>query len=194
MLFLGFIPPSCCLTNSCGCGKANQPRDYFITDLSLRNIDSNREPIDTSLYYLHNNNFKLIEVAATEFVFHLEEQNKVGFFAAALACSPIPPRSVNPIYNIQVEAANTFALNNEEDVISTGENITSRFEIGFLYAQEFEPLSEFNSDPYETYEADLLRIKLISQPYQPSEMKLNIKIKLKDATPFDFNDEIMKVM
>jgi hypothetical protein len=193
LTLVGFIPPSCCLITSCGCGN-NSPKDFYITGIKLMSIDLLNVEIDTSLYYAHTNLFKAIQISETQTVAINTDFSTFSLYSGAFACSPAPSIALNPIEDIKLVAANTFILGSDLDVISTGQNISDRFEIGYISGNSFASIKDFlaNDVSYIT-QYDQFRIRLSTKPFQETNMMLDISILLSDGTWYDFNGQIMNI-
>ena len=144
--FVGFIPPSCCLMTSCGCGDSISPKDFHIIGIELISINSSNAEVDTSRYHLHEDLYKAIQISETQTVALNTNFPTFSLFSAAIACSPTPSIALNPIEDIRFVAANSFLLDSELDVISIGQDISDRFEIGYIWDNSFSYINNFLSN------------------------------------------------
>ena len=187
-MFVGFIPPSCCLTTSCGCGDNSLP-NFYIKTIELLSTNAANEAIDTSLYYAYTDVFKQVNIAEKEYEALNTVAPSFSFYGSAMACSPAPADALNPITEIKIKAANSFYLVSQQDVIQVGEDITHRFEMRYEWSKTYKAISAFVND---TKDSSYL-IKLIDKPLQDTNMVLDISILLLDGTLFEFKGQIMNV-
>jgi hypothetical protein len=193
LMFIGFIPPSCCLITSCGCGNVS-PKDFYITGIELVSVNSANVEVDTSLYYAHTDLFKVIRISETQTIALNTNFSTFSLFSVALACSPAPSVALNPIEDIKIVAVNSFLLESDSDVISIDQDISDRFEIGYVWDNSFSSINNFlTNDISYIGKQDQYRIRPAAKPFQETNMRLDISILLTDGTLFEYKSEIMNV-
>ena len=193
LTFIGFIPPSCCLLSSCGCGDIS-PTNFYITGIDLKSTNSSNVELDTSLYYVHTDLFKEIQISEVQTVAFNTNFSTFSLFSVALACSPAPSVALNPIEDIKFVAANSFQLESDLDVVTIGQDISDKFEISYIWDNSFTSINTFfSSDISYITEYDQYKIRLSVKPFQETNMMLNISILLSDGTLFEYKHEIMNV-
>lgn len=181
VLFLGLLPYSCDKDN---CGDLS-PQNFSIEEMQAVSILTNGdEPKPDSSYSF---DLLLIQIIATKTKTIASNSPDFWHFNQRLwACSPVPPRPVNPVNSIRVISNADFSYNNHS--FQTGADISQLFFI-----------EDWNSGSDSTlitndYPHDHARLKLLEAPEREVVLTFEVRVGLKDGKEFRFEELELAVL
>lgn len=190
LIFSGVIPVSCIC--DCGCGDS-EVKNFNITALGIKTTNLSNTEIDTSGFYFFDNIFKTFYIAEREFVSmgNVLKANYL-FTSNASACSPKQPLALQDFSNIKITSLSNITLDDANDLITSGQDITNRFVMTFSIGDHFQPIETFIQNNHALTFSETVRIRLSKKPYQETKIVLRIVATMTDGRLFEFDNQVLK--
>ena len=192
LIAVELIPVSCSILCPCGCEPSSGVKNFDILSFGVETTSMNHVNLDTSAFHLFDDVVKVLFVKDKMYLSHNSESFGSGLFiTGAYACSPEPISSIQKITDINIISHVTTALNDENDLINKGDDLSTRFVVAGNWSNDFRPINLFVGN--SIYEEERFRIKLNQKPFKETKLVFDIVITLSDGKKFELKNEILKV-
>jgi len=182
-----------CLYSSCGCGaKSGEPK-FEILGLGLLTTSSIQESVDTSKTYSYAEIFKTIIITNRGLISSKTNSQGSWFVNGAVACSPAPARAIQSFLKIEFISLVDVTLDDANDFISKGKDITGRFVMAHSGSSDLQPIATFLLEPKAIYEGDTYSIRLLRKPFKETRIKFRVDVTMTDGKIFSFVNQIFNV-
>ncbi len=192
LIAVELIPVSCSILCPCGCEPSRGVKNFDILSFGVETTSMNHVNLDTSAFHLFDDVVKVLFVKDKIYLSHNSESFGSGLFiTGAYACSPEPISAIQKITDINIISQVTTTLNDENDLINKGDDLSTRFVVAGNWSNDFRPINLFVGN--SIYEDERFRIKLNQKPFKETKLVFDIVITLSDGKKFELKNEILKV-
>lgn len=193
--FLALLPMSCGLLcrDSCGCGPNTQLTQLIIRSFAMSTVDGMGKEVIATIPRPFDDQFKTLRVDQVDFFTGYLHKTNSASLGTDLACSPVPPLSVNPLQEIQIINEQEFTLSNGTRYLS-GENITSLFGMNYLFAARLLPISGFSGIGQKLSAEEIFKIGVLQNPSQELRLEFTIRLVFDGGQEFLLADQLLTVL
>ncbi|XOV91369.1 MAG: hypothetical protein ACFHWX_14265 [Bacteroidota bacterium] len=169
----------------------NERGEISITDIEIKTANANFEDLDTSITYPYQQIFKVIEFSEWEVISNLF--NRDFLVCPSFATSPAPPIIMQEFESITIKALNSFTLDDPNETILPGQDITDRFIIGQYVEIDFTSIEEFIETNKIFDQFDRYLLQIANPPISETNMIFKVTITMTDGEIYEFENEILNI-
>ncbi|WP_297335515.1 hypothetical protein [Algoriphagus sp.] len=190
---LGFLPMGCEVfcNDSCGCGPQFEVKDFRITAFETLTLAEDGQRIDPSTILPYTQTTKSFRIAQFETIAQ-KPPSGVSFPGMAMACSPIPPQSVERMTTISL-------INKKEQILSDGtvlkigDQLNPFVEMSYFFSSQTYPISDFLEGGLTLYTDDLFKLVWQKAPGKEMVVEFDLHIELEGGRGFVLPNEILSI-
>ncbi|MFC3414138.1 hypothetical protein [Algoriphagus hitonicola] len=193
LIGLGILPMGCEVfcNDSCGCGPQFEVKDFRITAFETLTLAADGQRIDPSTVLPFAQTTKSFRIAQFETI-ALARNSEPSFPGIAMACSPIPPKSIERMTNL-------ILINKKEQVLGDGtilqigDQLNPYVEINYFFASQTSPISDFLEGGLTLFSDDLFKLVWQKDPGKEMVIEFDLQIELEGGRAFVLPNEILSI-
>ncbi len=193
--FFALLPMSCGIfcNDSCGCDPVYEVRDFSISSFETKSLRADGQRVSPETVLPYDEIYKAFLIKEVQVLSANEgDQSISSTFGLAMACSPMPPKSIEKMTGVQLINTKEITLG-DGTILELGQDLTELFGISYFFSAETVPISQFFDGPLDVYQEDLFKLEWLKDPEREVVLEFTLRIFFENGKEFTLENEIMSI-
>lgn len=191
---VAILPISCGVdcNNPCGCSPDFEIKDFNITEMEALTLLRDGQQVSPAGTYPYDVVVKGLRIKTFQTVAFSEKSISNGIPGIAYACSPLPPKSADNLFDVKVINLQEVTLDSGVR-LKIGDDISAYFGMNYYFSEGTESIEEFLEGTLTMFSDDLYKLAWLEKPAKELNLRFTIRVQLESGREIALTDQELNV-